>query len=173
MEYKIVLIGEAQVGKSTFIKKLVTKNFDELYTPTLGVNVFPVHIETNFGPFYFKVWDCAGNPNFIGLADGYYLGMNGAIIMVDDRIQTIDNINNEKQKILNINNQVPISILINKCDLLNENKFNFATYEEFTNINDNVITISTKNDTLDDLNEVFLLLAKKITNNDNLTLNYN
>lgn len=170
MEYKIVLIGEAEVGKSSLVKKLITNNFYELYTPTLGVEVYPITIETNIGQIKFIVWDCAGKPEFMGLSDGYYLGMNGAIVMASSNIESLETININKQKISNINNQTPIVTVISKCDLLNENNQNFLIIEEYVNIHDNVITISTKNDELNDLFEIFLLLAKKVTNNENLVL---
>jgi len=63
---KIVLVGEAGSGKSTFLKKKLGWSFDPTYSATIGCEVIPIE-----GIHY---WDTAGQEKFMGLKDGYYLG---------------------------------------------------------------------------------------------------
>ena len=166
MEYKIILTGSAKVGKTSFIKKLLNVNnvFDEQnYMPTLGVNVYPLTINTNHGLIRFNIWDCAGDPRFTGLSDGYYLGGNAGIIMVDNNIENLHLIEQIKNNIQLLTGQIPIITIINKCDLIEENNDIFEQYQVYTNNNQNVMTISAKNDDLIDLYEPIIRIAELLT----------
>ena len=81
--FKITLIGDGGVGKTTFVKRHRTSEFEKKYVPTLGVEVHPLRYHTNKGEVCFNAWDCAGNPKFIGLADGYYIQANCAMVFFD------------------------------------------------------------------------------------------
>jgi GTP-binding nuclear protein Ran len=81
--YKILIIGNGGVGKTTFIRRHRTGEFEEKYIATMGVAVNPLPFNTNMGTVYLNLWDCAGKPEFMGLRDGYYIGADAAIIMFD------------------------------------------------------------------------------------------
>lgn len=44
---KIVIIGDGGVCKTAYAKKLLTGNFERLYSPTMGVDVHPVQYKTH------------------------------------------------------------------------------------------------------------------------------
>ena len=81
MEYKLLLVGESGVGKSTWCKRLRTGEFEPMHIATIGVEVHPIRLQTNIGEVIFKVWDCAGRYAYGGLREGYYIGGDCAIIM--------------------------------------------------------------------------------------------
>lgn len=86
---QLVLVGDGGTGKTTFVKRHLTGEFERKYvgkfpclaTPvnsinfiaTLGVDVHPLLFHTNHGPIVFDVWDTAGQEKFGGLRDGYYI----------------------------------------------------------------------------------------------------
>ncbi|OEH75194.1 GTP-binding nuclear protein ran [Cyclospora cayetanensis] len=72
-EFKLILVGDGGVGKTTLVKRHLTGEFEKKYIPTLGVEVRPLRFSTNFGPIVFNVWDTAGQEKFGGLRDGYYI----------------------------------------------------------------------------------------------------
>ncbi len=69
--FKLVLVGDGGVGKTTFVKRHLTGEFEKKYVATLGVEVHPLQFHTNFGELYFNVWDTAGQEKLAGLRDGY------------------------------------------------------------------------------------------------------
>ncbi|CAF4409559.1 unnamed protein product, partial [Adineta steineri] len=73
-EFKLVLVGDGGVGKTTFVKRHLTGEFEKKYEATVGVNVHPLNFSTNYGEIIFSVWDTAGQEKFGGLRDGYYIG---------------------------------------------------------------------------------------------------
>ena len=60
---KIVLIGDSQVGKTTFVKMLMGKPYSNEYKTTLGVEVHPIRRGTKC----YNVWDCGGDDRYRGL----------------------------------------------------------------------------------------------------------
>ena len=71
--FKLILVGEGGVGKTTFVKRHLTGEFEKKYVATLGVEVHPLRFSTNFGPIQYNVWDTAGQEKFGGLRAGYYI----------------------------------------------------------------------------------------------------
>ena len=113
---KIVLIGDGQVGKTTFVNMLKGNPFSNHYTPTLGVEVDPIRRGTKC----YNIWDCAGLEMYGGLRDGYWIQAKGAIIMCDpnnlESVKHVEKWNNEFKRI--IDNDVPIVYVINKSEML-------------------------------------------------------
>ena len=48
-EFKLVLVGDGGVGKTTFVKRHLTGEFEKKYIATLGVEVHPMSFFTNHG----------------------------------------------------------------------------------------------------------------------------
>ena len=71
--FKCVLVGDGGTGKTTFVKRHLTGEFEKKYVATLGVEVHPLVFHTNRGAIRFNVWDTAGQEKFGGLRDGYYI----------------------------------------------------------------------------------------------------
>ena len=73
-EFKLVLVGDSGVGKSTFVKKHLTCEFQKTHIPTMGVEVISMPFYTSKGKIGFNIWDTAGKEEFGGLKDVYYIG---------------------------------------------------------------------------------------------------
>jgi len=81
--FKICLVGDSQVGKTTFIKRHKTGEFEKKYVTTFGVEVHPLDFCTNYGVVRFNVWDTAGQEQFRWLRKDYYIQSDGSIIIFD------------------------------------------------------------------------------------------
>eukprot|EP01068_Selenidium_serpulae_P010739 Selendium_serpulae@DN5521_c0_g1_i1.p3 len=117
-EFKLVLVGDGAVGKTTLVRRHLTGEFEKRYIPTLGVEVHPLKFQTNFGELIFNVWDTAGQEKFGGLRDGYYIQSDCALIMFDvtSRI-TYKNVPNWYRDIDRICEKIPIVLVGNKVDI--------------------------------------------------------
>lgn len=80
--FKICLLGDGGVGKSSLIRLLRTGSYEEEYLPTVGVEVHPLEFYTNYGLVRFSVWDMAGKDQFVE-KENCYIQSDGAIIMFD------------------------------------------------------------------------------------------
>ena len=81
--YKIVLVGDPQVGKTTFLTKHLNGSFDSQYRATVGASTFHLQFNTNLDNHKFECMDVAGQDIFAGKRDDYYKNIRGAIIMYD------------------------------------------------------------------------------------------
>lgn len=115
---KCVLVGDGGVGKTTFVKRHLTGEFERRYIPTLGVEVRTLEFNTNCGRIKFDVWDTAGQEKFGGLRDGYYIAAQCAIIMFDVTSKvTYRNIPNWHRDLVRIAEGIPIVMCGNKVDV--------------------------------------------------------
>lgn len=117
-EFKMVLVGDGGVGKTTLVKRHLTGEFEKKYIATIGVEVHPLLFNTNYGGIKFNVWDTAGQEKFGGLRDGYYIQGQCAIIMFDvtSRI-TYKNVPNWHRDLIRVCENVPIVLVGNKVDV--------------------------------------------------------
>jgi GTPase SAR1 family protein len=80
-EYKVSLIGPSEVGKSSFLKRLLY-GYNHIYVTerTLGVDVIPIDIHNNNDKIRLNIWDCAGDERYRGLSEQYHINTQAAII---------------------------------------------------------------------------------------------
>jgi len=158
--FKLVLVGDGGTGKTTFVKRHLTGEFEKKYIATLGVEVHPLGFTTNFGEIVFDVWDTAGQEKFGGLRDGYYINGQCGIIMFDvtSRI-TYKNVPNWHRDLVRVCENVPIVLCGNKVDV-KERKVKAKTITFHRKKNLQYYDISAKSNY--NFEKPFLWLARKL-----------
>jgi small GTP-binding protein len=81
--FKVVVIGDSGVGKSTLVRVLQGLSFDPKHVKTLGVNVDVVRVGRRYQHVVFNMWDCAGDPKFAGLDTRYYVQADAFLVCFD------------------------------------------------------------------------------------------
>jgi len=111
-------MGDGGVGKTTFVKRHKTGEFEKKYIATVGAEVHKLPFYTTVGPVDFNLWDTAGQEKFGGLRDGYYIGSNAAILMFDctSRI-TYKSIPSWHKDLIRVCENIPIVLVGNKVDV--------------------------------------------------------
>jgi GTP-binding nuclear protein Ran len=167
-EFKLVLVGDGGVGKTTFVKRYRTGEFEKKYVPTLGAEVHPMPFTTNAGKIVFNVWDTAGQEKFAGLRDGYYIEAQCGIIMFDvtSRI-TYKNVPNWHRDLIRVCDHIPIVLVGNKADV-KERKVKTRSINFHRKKNLQYYDISAKSNY--NFEKPFLWLARKLTGNSSLEL---
>lgn len=70
-QFKMVLVGDGGVGKTTYIKRFETGEFEKKYVATVGAEVHVLDLNTTKGQVRYNVWDTAGQEKLTVLKDGY------------------------------------------------------------------------------------------------------
>ena len=117
-EFKLVVIGDGGVGKTTFVKRHLTGEFQKPYIPTRGAECNVIDFFTNHGKIRFHIWDTAGQEKFGNLRECYYIGAQCAIIMFDlTSRQTYKNVPKWHKDLVKICEHIPIVLVGNKADV--------------------------------------------------------
>eukprot|EP01123_Difflugia_compressa_P015013 TRINITY_DN822_c0_g1_i1.p1 TRINITY_DN822_c0_g1~~TRINITY_DN822_c0_g1_i1.p1 ORF type:complete len:253 (-),score=45.71 TRINITY_DN822_c0_g1_i1:345-1001(-) len=164
--WKLLLVGDGATGKTTFVKRHTTGEFEKKYIATVGVEVRPLHFHTNYGVITFNVWDTAGQEKFGGLRDGYYIAGQCAIIMFDvTNRMTYKNVPNWHRDIVRVCENIPIVICGNKVDIKDRKvKAKGITFHRKKNLQ--YYDISARSNY--NFEKPFLYLARKLVGNQSL-----
>ena len=93
--FKITILGDAAVGKTSLINRYCEGSFQEDYKPTLGANI--VRKDVNLDDLNARVrlimWDLAGQEKYSVIRSMYFQGCEGALLVYDvTRYNTFDSI---------------------------------------------------------------------------------
>ncbi|CAA2995574.1 ras-related RABC2a-like [Olea europaea subsp. europaea] len=119
LSFKILLIGDSGVGKSSLLVSFISNAVDDL-APTIGVD-FKIKLFTVGGKkLKLTIWDTAGQERFRTLTSSYYRGAQGIVLVYDvTRRDTFTNLSDvwAKEVELYSTNQDCIKMLVgNKVD---------------------------------------------------------
>lgn len=117
--YKIIIIGDSNVGKSNILSRFVRDDFETKTTATIGVEFATRTLTLDDKIIKIQLWDTAGQERYRAVTSAYYRGATG-VIMVYDLTQrvTFDHLQKWYQEVLD-NTHEPVEVLLvgNKADL--------------------------------------------------------
>jgi len=122
--FKIMLFGDSGVGKSSLLLRFTENAFTESFVSTIGVD-FKMHsMDTDQGRVKLQLWDTAGQERFRAVANSYYRGAHGIVIVYDTtERESFDNIDNWLSQIHQYAAEDVVKMLVgNKVDLEDQRK---------------------------------------------------
>lgn len=173
---KILLLGDSNVGKSTFLTKYISGYFSKTFELTVGVDYGSKIITHDNEQIKLHIWDTAGQETFRAITRSYYRNTKGVLLFFD--LTNIDSFNNIKywiQSYLEIENNSSIVIIGNKYDK-NRVVKKSDCLELANELNVTYIELSLKNDTIEKLELIMSTLIKnmqisEIEDTDHLSIN--
>ena len=161
--FKLLLIGNSSVGKSSLLFRFVENVWDDSFVPTIGVDFKLKTLEVNGKKVKLQIWDTAGQERFKNITSSYYRGGNGVLVVYDiTERESFDNLTSwliEIEK--NANKNVYKLLIGNKCDLEDKRKVTYQEGKDFAESNGmKFIETSAKDNTK--VQEAFELLTSEI-----------
>ncbi|SCU98319.1 LADA_0H12156g1_1 [Lachancea dasiensis] len=86
LQFKLVLLGDSSVGKSSIVHRFVKDSFDEFRESTIGAAFLSQTVKLGKHDdvtIKFEIWDTAGQERYKSLAPMYYRNANAALIVYD------------------------------------------------------------------------------------------
>ncbi len=122
--YKIIIIGDAAVGKSNILSRYAKNEFCENQKSTVGVELGIKYIKVKGISTKIQIWDTAGQERYRAITSSYYKGSHGCFIVYDITNETsFDNVEKWYEHVQKeAGKDISIIIVGNKCDLENERK---------------------------------------------------
>ena len=82
--YKLVMVGETKVGKSSLISKMAHNEFPQNYLSTIGVDIKLLNFSHDRQrTSKVQLWDTGGQQRFRTIVNAYYRGCSGMIYVFD------------------------------------------------------------------------------------------
>jgi len=118
-QFKIVIVGEPAVGKTTLVRYFTGKQMHDEYLPTLGVEITTKKVKVgNNRVLTLMLWDLAGQPQFKIVRPVYYKGSSGVIFMFDVTMpHTLARIDDWVSECYSVIKSAPGTLVGNKIDL--------------------------------------------------------
>ena len=118
-KYKILILGDTQVGKSCFLTRYADNSFQDEYLSTIGMDYKIKNYQAEDGStIKLYIWDTAGQDKFRAITRNYYKGADGIILIYD--ITKKDTFENVRNWINNIKDEAPDRVVLilvgNKVD---------------------------------------------------------
>uniref|UniRef100_A0A8C7ZDL7 Ras-related protein Rab n=1 Tax=Oryzias sinensis TaxID=183150 RepID=A0A8C7ZDL7_9TELE len=138
---KILIVGDGNVGKSSFVNRYISGNFNRTYKMTVGVD-FAVKLLhwSDEEKVRLQLWDIAGQERFISMTRIYYKGAVGCIVMFDISSSSsflscrLWKEDLDHKAMLPNGDTIPCLLLANKCDLA-ERAVSADTIDHFSGAN--------------------------------------
>lgn len=131
--FKVVLLGEGCVGKTSMVLRYVEDKFNDQHIQTLQATFLNKKLNIGGKRINLAIWDTAGQERFHALGPIYYRMSNGAILVYDitdeDSFQKVKNWVKELKKMLG--SEISLSIAGNKVDLEKERNVPIDVAEEY------------------------------------------
>jgi len=133
--YKVVLLGEAGVGKTSLIQRYINNKFSDDYVTSFTAQFLRKVIDFSDGKrIVIDIWDTAGQEKYRALAKVYYKSANAVVLVYDitsaESFKVMKEYWYEQVKEVDTENFI-IAIAANKSDLYEEREVEDKEGEEF------------------------------------------
>lgn len=165
-QFKLVLLGDSAVGKSSLVLRFVRGQFFEYQESTIGAAFLTQTVALNDTTVKFEIWDTAGQERYHSLAPMYYRGAAAAIVVYD--ITNTESFNRAKNWVRELQRQgmpnVVIALAGNKNDLASKRKVQPEEAQTYADDN-SIFFMETSAKTAANVNELFVAIARKLPKN--------
>ena len=131
--FKVLLLGNSNVGKSSLFLRFVDDIWNDTFVPTIGVDFKIKTFEIDSKKIKMQIWDTAGQERFKNIIASYYRGAHGILLLYDvtdkDSFKNLGNWLIEIEK--NASKNVLKLLIGNKSDLEEKRVISFNQGKEF------------------------------------------
>ncbi len=123
--FKFVILGDHEVGKTSIIRRFVEKRYTTDYRATIGINILSHEFEFFGNKIGVSLYDLGAQKYFKRFRKIYYLGAQAAFIVFDlANRESFENVKSwyEELRLFTSGEDIPIVIVGNKTDLLEDRK---------------------------------------------------
>ncbi|XP_029318059.1 ras-related protein Rab-19-like [Cottoperca gobio] len=170
--FKIILIGDSNVGKTCLVQNFKSGIFSERQQNTIGVDFTVRTVDIEGKRVKMQVWDTAGQERFRTITQSYYRSAHGAIIAYDiTRQPTFDSVTHWIKEVeLYGATNVVLVLIGNKCDLEQERQVKFEEACNLSKERDILAALETSAKESQNVEEAFTMMARELLSRNGLNV---
>lgn len=132
MVFKVVLVGDMNVGKTNIVSRYIRNEFHEDSKNTVGVEFLSKQFRIEGHNIKAQIWDTAGSEKFRSITTQYYKGAKGCLVVYDITDQSsFDNVDKWINEVkVSADKNVTFILIGNKSDLEEIRKVNTEQGED-------------------------------------------
>ena len=139
--FKISVVGDGRVGKTSLIKKFTQSSFEKEYIKTIGAQLSVYVEEIDGDRIKLLFWDIAGQDSFHFLRPSFFNNSKAAIIVYsleENKLgkESFNNISTWCEEIMKYCGNIPIVLFANKVDLVDDSNLDLSDIQTIINKND-------------------------------------
>ncbi|MEM3586123.1 MAG: Rab family GTPase [Candidatus Jordarchaeaceae archaeon] len=116
--FKVIVVGDGAVGKTSLVKKYSENTFKEDYLPTVGAGFATKRLTLEGKEVTYQIWDLGGQPQFRVVRQNFYKGSRGVLYVFDvSRKETLENLVKWREEVNKFCGSIPCILIGNKIDL--------------------------------------------------------
>jgi len=133
IRYKLIVIGDELVGKTSILNRFKSNQFNAIYEPTVGLEFQSIPILIDDQSVNLLLYDVSGHQKFRSLIPLYASDVNIILLIYDiSKIESFNNIDKWFSFLNNINkNEVIFALVGNKSDLDYNRKVKIEDAEKY------------------------------------------
>jgi len=171
--FKVVLVGESGVGKTSIITQFIDQTFQEDIQSTTGGTFSTKSVVCDGGKILkFEIWDTAGQEKYRSLTTMFYKDANAAVMVYDvTRKDSFEEMKNYWANQIKDNSpeNIILAIAANKSDLIEQETVDEEEARNFAK-ELNAIFVTTSAKSSEGINSLFEEIAKKYSGATNITI---
>ncbi|CAK9001127.1 Ras-related protein Rab-21 [Durusdinium trenchii] len=130
--FKIVILGEGRVGKTSLLRRYVSQSFDSDEASTQSAAYLDKVLQLRGTQVQLSLWDTAGQERFHALAPIYYRDADGALLVYDvTEPESFRRVAKWVEELQVAGPQCALAIVGNKCDLQSQARVPKADAESY------------------------------------------
>ncbi|XP_077997440.1 ras-related protein Rab-5B-like [Glandiceps talaboti] len=161
--FKLIVIGNSSVGKTSLITRFVDGEFSTKQRTTITATQFAKSIRLTGTTIRFEIWDTAGQERYNSMSQMYYRGSRAAVVVYD--ITDEKTFARAKAWVNELRSLVGQNIIIalvgNKTDLAYKRMIEYEEAKAYAE-DTNAIFMETSAKQATNVDEIFLEIAKKL-----------
>ena len=160
--FKVIIIGDAGVGKTSLALRYAKDTFREEYIVSLGVNFLYKETEIEGHKVRIQIWDTGGQERFSALRPKYYEGADAGVICYEITSKsTFESVKKYLEEIRRYCGDIPIALVATKIDLEDRREVSSEEGKKFASEHGLSFFETSAKEAIN-VNDVFQFLAEEV-----------
>lgn len=130
---KVVLLGDGSVGKTSSLHRYIDGKFQDVYSPTMGVDILHQEVTIDDKKVNLQFWDIGGQDHFAKIRTRFYRNASLGLLVFDvTNKASFDHLDGWVAECYdNLKREIPLVLVGNKIDLVNLRMITSSQVEEW------------------------------------------